>query len=435
MLVAFKEHITISFPELFRKRLLVACSGGVDSTVLVHLCTASGLDIAIAHCNFGLRGAESDADEQFVAALARSLDCDFHTTRFETDSYVASHNVSVQMAARDLRYKWFSEILAQEGYDLLLTAHQADDQLETFLINLSRGTGLEGLKGIPAKGPALARPLLPFTRECIMAYANSEGFEWKEDRTNKETKYLRNKIRHRLLPVLDELHPAFRENFLKTLGHLAGSASMLADYKDLLKKNLFLKKADHIRIPTEALMQLHPQADYLHLLFSEYGFNDLPALQQIISTGSGKILLSEGFRLVKDRDSLLLQEITGTPEQVYRLSAEEGKVHKPFEISVAEVREMGEQAPDILYVDKETLNPVLTLRKWKKGDYFYPLGMKGRKLVSKYYKDEKMDMIAKEKQWLLCSGDAIIWIVGRRADDRFKVRQTTTSILKIKGNV
>jgi tRNA(Ile)-lysidine synthase len=201
-----------------------------------------------------------------------------------------------------------------------------------------------------------------------------------------------------------------------------------------LKKELFLKKADHIRIPTDSLLQLHPQADYLHLLFSEYGFNDLPALQQIISAGSGKMLLSGGFRLVKDRDFLLLQEITGAAEQVYGLRAEKGKIHIPIEISVVEVSEMDVQAPDILYVDKETLNPVLTLRKWKKGDYFYPLGMKGRKLVSKYYKDEKMDMIAKENQWLLCSGDAIVWIVGRRADDRFKVRRATTSILKIKGN-
>ena len=433
MLSAFKEHIASSFPELFRKRLLLACSGGVDSTVLVHLCAACNLDFAIAHCNFGLRNAESDADEKFVIELAESLGRACHTTRFETMAYVASHNTSVQMAARTLRYSWFSEVLSEHDLDILLTAHQADDQLETFLINLSRGTGLEGLKGIPARSAALARPLLPFSRASILEYAKSEKFKWREDSSNKETKYIRNKIRHGLLPLLDELHPAFQENFNKTLGHLAGSSSLLADYRTHLKKELFLEKDDHIRIPVASLRKLTPQGDYLHFLFSEYGFNDLPALRDLLVAGSGKLLLSRHYRLVKDRDFLLLQQITAEDEQVYSIRAEEGSIRVPLRISIAEVGAMGEQSPDILYVDKETLNPVLTLRKWKKGDYFYPLGMKGRKRVAKYYKDEKMDIIAKENQWLLCSGDAIVWIVGRRADERFKVRPNTTCTLKITG--
>jgi tRNA(Ile)-lysidine synthase len=431
MLEAFKAHINREFPGLASRKLLLACSGGADSVVLVHLCEAAGLDYSVAHCNFRLRGSESDADEEFVASLSKSFGRPFYLTHFDTLGYVNKYGTSVQMAARELRYSWFSEILAKNDIDMLFTAHHADDSMETFLINLSRGTGLAGLTGIPAKGNAIGRPLLPFSRNQILAYARSENLQWREDSSNEDTKYLRNKIRLELIPLLKELHPTFLNNFLTTQSHLSGSAVLLQEYRQLLKKQWFEDVGTAIRIPVKPIAALNPLHDYLHMLFADYGFKDGEMVAALLFAGSGKVLYSNTHRLIRDRDHLLLQELKTGDKGTYDIVLETGRTLTPIILDIRQVPEMQEQSRRILYVDKETLNPVLTLRKWQKGDYFYPLGMKGKKKVSKFFKDEKLDMIAKEKQWLLCSGNDIVWVVGMRADERFKVTDTTNTIMKI----
>jgi len=431
MFDAFKLHIKEEAPALADQALLIACSGGVDSMVLVHLCERLGLQFEIAHCNFQLREEESEGDEQLVAGLADSLGRRYHSTRFDTRAYAEKNGISIQMAARELRYRWFSEIMEEDQIDLLLTAHHADDALETFLINLSRGTGLDGLKGIPSHTPSIFRPLLPFSRRQILEYAQQENLEWREDSSNQDPKYLRNKIRMEIVPILKELHPTFMDNFRATQSYLYGSSQLLEQYEDLLRDQFFHKENGHFRIPVAPLESLWPQQAYLHLLFARFGFREVAEVAALLPAGSGKVVYSRTHRLVRDRDCLLLQELEPVDARTYLVPLQEGRKPVPGNLLIEKVSSMKERSPSILYVDKETLNPILNLRKWRKGDYFYPLGMGGKKKVSKYFKDEKMDLIAKEDQWLLCSGDDIVWIAGRRADERFKVTDTTRTILKM----
>ncbi|NAS13061.1 tRNA lysidine(34) synthetase TilS [Flavobacteriaceae bacterium R33] len=431
MLNEFKEHIEKTFPEIQKEPFLIACSGGVDSTVLVHLCAALKLDFGIAHCNFKLRGKESEKDAKFVGQLADKLQKPYYIKSFKTESYANRNKLSIQMAARELRYEWFKELVKEKGYSWLLTAHHLDDQLETFLINLSRGSGIEGLAGIPGKTDWVARPLLGFSREQIVLYASEQGLEWREDASNTDTKYLRNQIRHELLPKLKELHPTFLKNFKNSLSYLSGSAAILEQQADELRNRLFQSDADVIRVDCNKLSQLQPLDAYLHLLFKDYGFTEWSDLQSLLTAVSGKEIRSKTHRLLKDRDELLLAELRDGNYEEYEVFKEDKGQETPFRLVKQEVKAIEETGKRIIYVDKETLNPKLVVRKWKKGDYFYPLGMQGKKKVSKFFKDEKMDIIAKEKQWLLCSGDDIVWILGRRADDRFKVTDATGHILKI----
>ena len=431
MVQEFREHIVKSFPEVLESPGIVACSGGVDSVVLAHLCAQTGVDFAIAHCNFNLRGEESEQDEQFVRRLSDQLGVKYFTESFDTERYASSHKGSIQMAARELRYKWFDELLDAQGYSWVQTAHHLDDALETFVINLSRGTGIDGLTGIPKVSHRVLRPLLPFKRERILDYAQQNQINWREDRTNEETKYLRNKIRHEVVPVLKELHPTFLGNFSKTLKYLTDTSILLSHYIEGLREELFEPYHEGFRIPLDRLEQLDPLEAYLFEFFRPYGFTSWPDISSLTTSMSGKEVRSATHRLIKDREHLILQEIqpqVADPE-MDEISLDTGDL--PLGLNVEQVTEIEEKNNTILYVDKETLNDRLTVRKWQKGDYFYPLGMEGKKKVSKFFKDEKMDAIAKQNQWLLCCGEDIVWIIGRRADDRFKITADTKEILKI----
>jgi tRNA(Ile)-lysidine synthase len=390
------------------------------------------LDFALAHCNFGLRGKESEKDEVFVRELASTLKKDFYVAHFNTDNYIKKNKVSLQMAARDLRYDWFHRIMGEKGIPTLVTAHHADDDLESFFINLSRGTGIDGLTGIPEKTDTLSRPLLKFDREQIMAYALKYGIAWREDASNKGTKYLRNKIRHMIVPILKELHPSFLDSFQATQDHLQQTAQIARDHITLLKGSLFKQEGDTVHIPVAQLRELSPQKAYLHALFKDYGFVEWKEIAALLEAMGGKELLSKTHRLVKHRDRLILGKISDTIAQEYPIRETDTFLEEPLRISIEEVDRMGETAKNILYVDKERLIYPLIVRKWKKGDYFYPFGMRGRKKVGKFFKDERMDLFSKENQWLLCSGGEIVWVLGKRADDRFKVAPITERILKIK---
>jgi tRNA(Ile)-lysidine synthase len=409
----------------------LACSGGLDSVVLAHLCSQCELDFSLAHCNFKLRGKESNIDEKFVRELAEKLGKSFFTEDFETLDYAHDQKVSMQMAARELRYEWFKGLMLQNNIKTLVTAHHADDNLETFIINLSRGTGIIGLTGIPSQTRNIVRPLLPFTRIQILEFANSSNLAWREDQSNAETKYLRNKIRHEIVPLLKELHPTFLANFKQTQEFLKQIADISDNHISQLKEDIFKEEGEVIRIKIESLQSLKPLDAYIHALFSAFGFTAWEDLKHLLTAMSGKEVRSRTHRLVKDRDFLLLTNIANNFQKVFQITKEDTEIQIPIGLRISTVHSIEEVGPKVLYVDKETLKYPLTLRKWQKGDYFYPLGMGGRKKLSKYLKDEKVDVIAKEKQWLLCSGNDVIWVVGKRADDRYKITKSTKKISKI----
>lgn len=432
VLQEFKNHIKTNFPALLQSPLLLACSGGIDSVVLAHLCALSQLDFALAHCNFKLRGAASDADEEFVRELAVKLGKKVYVTTFDTNDYMASNKVSLQIAARELRYQWFNNIRDQDGFLTVLTAHQADDNLETFLINLSRGTGVDGLTGIPAETTSATRPMLPFTRAQILTYATTEKIVWREDSTNAETKYLRNNIRHNIVPLLKELHPTFLKNFENTQKYLQQTAVLADNHIKQVQKELFVHKGDLVEISIPRLQQYLPTKSYIYALLKDFGFTEWEDVLGLLSAVSGKEIHSKTHRLLKDRDVLLLQTRKETPMDSYDIALEGESSKLPIRLQLTEVTAMEEISSDAIYVDKDKLVFPLQLRKKREGDVFYPFGLKGKKKLSKFFKDEKIDVISKEAQWLLCSGDKIVWVVGRRADNRFKIERTTPNILKIK---
>lgn len=433
MLTEFKAHINLTFPLLLKDRLLVACSGGLDSVVLAHICHSAGLHIALAHCNFRLRGSQSDADETFVKELAQQLGVDFFVTHFDTLGHVNQHRVSVQMAARELRYTWFDGLLKSNGFAKVLTAHHLDDALETFLINLSRGTGIDGLTGIPEQTETIVRPLLKFSREELLKYAKANKLMWREDSSNTDTKYLRNKIRAGVIPLLKDLNPNFLDNFKVTTEYLSQSSAIVKDQIAQKRAALFEPENGYLKIAIEKLRQLKPLEGYLYGLFEAYGFTEWKNLRDLLDAMSGKYIESKTHRLLKDREYLWLSslELEGKDTYNYFISEEVNMIDEPIPLTFLDVVERNENTSTIIYVDKNALKYPLQVRKWKKGDYFYPLGLKGKKKLAKYFKDEKVPVALKDKQWLLCSGDDIVWIIGKRADERFKVSADTTTILRI----
>tara|TARA_R110000744_G_scaffold80337_7_gene157725 strand:+ start:666 stop:1970 length:1305 start_codon:yes stop_codon:yes gene_type:complete len=427
----FKNHIDLHFPHLKEGKFILACSGGVDSVVLAHLCASYKLDFSIAHCNFKLRGAESDGDEELVRNLAKDLGREIFVTSFDTYGYIAQHKTNLQIAARELRYNWFLQIMAAHNIKTLVTAHHADDSLETFLINLSRGTGIEGLTGIPSHTNTISRPLLQFSRTEIKTYAEANAINWREDVSNENTKYLRNNIRHNIIPKLKELNPNFLENFLKTQEYLGQTQEISNNYIAQLRKHLFSKEEKIEKVNVASLLALNPTKAYLFHFFREYGFTQWDDIYGLLSANSGKEVHSHTHRLLKDRDFLLLKPKALKNTEIFNIEEGQEVVSAPISLKFITVKAIGETSSNIVYVDKETLKYPLAVRKCEKGDYFYPLGMSGKKKISKYFKDEKMDVFAKENQWLLCSGENIVWIIGKRADDRYKITARTKEILKI----
>ena len=435
MLIAFKEHINNSFPFLKTEQFIVACSGGLDSIVLVSLAHKLKLNFALAHCNFQLRDQESDGDELFVRDFAKKLGIPLFVKQFNTKEELKKRKGSLQMVARDLRYEWFNELLKDTDYNYLLTGHHGDDSLETFLINLSRGTGIDGLTGILERNNQVLRPLLPFTRNAIKDYAVTEKIAWREDSSNKENKYLRNKTRNTVVPLLKELNPNFITNFLTTQSRLLESAIINENTKKQLQQSLFKKQNGIISISIKELEKLKPISSYLYLLFNEFGFTAWDDIQKLLKADTGKEVSSTTYRLVKNRGFLLLGSIKNNINSEYLITEDAIIIDSPIKLKIERVTSITEKSKNILYADMEKLNFPLVLRNWIEGDYFYPIGMSGKKKMSKYLKDEKLSKIAKENQWLLCSYDTIVWVIGRRADDRFKVQQDTKDIIKITWHI
>ncbi|WP_067145842.1 tRNA lysidine(34) synthetase TilS [Pseudotamlana agarivorans] len=433
MLEGFKIHIENHFHFLKEKKLLIAISGGIDSVVLTHLCDKAGLNITLAHCNFNLRGKESDADESFVKQLADKLNLEVFVQHFDTEKYAKDEKRSIQMAARELRYNWFNELSEQLGFDYILTAHHADDNLETFLINFTRGTGIEGLTGIPEVNQKFVRPLLRFSSAQIHEFAEENQIAWRDDSSNASVKYLRNKLRHEVIPILKEINPSLLNSFETTLHNLQGASDIIDEsINDFLSKTI--ENIDDTTVKfkiSEFKKKAQPKA-FLYETFKDFGFTAWDDILNLLDAETGKQVLSNTYRLIKNRDHLLLSEIAQDATENISISEEERTKETPFgTLAFSQVDAVLETSPEVIYVDQNLLKYPLILRKKQEGDVFYPLGMKGKKKLSKYFKDEKMSLLDKENVWLLCSGEAIVWVVNKRADNRFKVTSNTTSILKI----
>ncbi len=436
MIDRFQKHVEENFPFLKDKKLLLAISGGVDSVVIAYLLNNLNYHVSLAHCNFKLRGKESDLDEVFVEKLGKVLDFKTYTTQFDTTSYAKNKKISIQVAARELRYDWFEQLRVDNAYDFIITAHHANDTIETILINLARGTGLEGLTGIPMINNYVVRPLLSFSSDEILKYAKSKNIIWREDASNSETKYLRNKIRHKVIPILEEINPNYINSFTKTTTFLKQSKEIIEEAVDQKKKELLSFEKDTIKLDIAKLLGLSSPKAYLYYLLKDYGVYEWNDVYALLHAQSGKVLSTKSHILLKDRDFLLIlpvDKINNIESQCFNISEDLSNISTPINLSFKKVLKTKSLKKNTIYVDKNLLNYPLALRKWSEGDFFYPKGMLGKKKLSKYFKDEKISLIEKQSIWILCDGnDDIIWIIGKRQDRRFLPSTKTTEILRIK---
>jgi tRNA(Ile)-lysidine synthase len=404
-------------------------------TYLFHL---TGFDFAIAHCNFQLRGDESDSDRIFVQTLADKFQKKFYTINFDTTGYAEQHKLSIQMAARKLRYIWFNKISDKDGYEKIAIAHNRDDIVETFLINLSRGTGLKGLTGIKPLQGKIIRPLLYATREEIINYAISEKIEFREDLSNNEEKYQRNLIRHKIIPLFKKLNPSFGNTIIHETEIFQSSNYIYQLELQKIKKAITLKDTDHVVLSIAKIRALRVNVPLLFDLLFDYGFSYavVNEIYSSLSAQSGKRFFSGQYILLKDRNTLIIEKKnTASKEGIFIIEHDCTKLDYPVKLSFTQVQHDKEfvipQTVNSAALDCNKLEYPLLLRHWQKGDYFYPLGMKGRKKLSDFFTDCKISLFEKENIWLLTSNEKIVWVVGYRIDDRFKVIPCTKNILLI----
>ena len=433
MLQKFQNHLLNNFQFLKGKKLLLATSGGIDSMVMLHLFQQLDFEIAIAHCNFQLRGVESFEDQKFIQDYADANAVPVYITQFDTKAFAEDYKLSTQVAARELRYNWFYELLETEKYDYILTAHHADDNLETFLINLSRGTGLDGITGLPEQNENVVRPLLAFSQQEIEDYAELNHIKWQEDSSNASDKYVRNKIRHHLVPMLKELNPNFLSSFHKTQNYLQEAQNMVDDAAIMVYQQVAVQEGENISFDLKKLKKLPNYKSYLYQWLNEFGFTAWDDIYDLVVSQSGKFVFSADYRLLKDRESLILSPLDfSTEKQEYFIDANQTVVNVPLNITFSPVADRTIVSNKTIFVDSNKLQYPLLLRRWNEGDQFQPFGMDGKsKKISKFFKDEKLSLLEKENTWLLCSNNRIVWIVGHRQDERFKIENTTKNILKI----
>jgi tRNA(Ile)-lysidine synthase len=432
----FENHIAENFDFLIGKKLLLATSGGIDSMVMVDLFRKLTFEIAIAHCNFQLRGLESFGDQKFIQDYAKDNKIPLFLTQFDTEAFANDYKLSTQVAARELRYSWFYELLETKNYDYILTAHHADDNLETFLIHLVRGTGINGLTGIPSQNGKIIRPFLIFSRLEIEQYAKDYTIEWREDSSNASDKYLRNKIRHHLVPIFKDLNPDFMASFQKTQNYLQESKAMADDASFLVYQQVAKEKGTEVHFDLNQLKKLPNYKSYVYHWFNEFGFSAWEDIYDLVDGQTGKQVFSNEFRLLKNRDFLILSPLNSDVEnEEYFINKNQKEVKVPLNLLLGKVADISNVSNTTIFVDEEKLCFPLLLRRWRDGDVFQPFGMDGKsKKVSKFFKDEKLSLTEKEKTWLLCSDNEIVWIVGIRQDERFKINNTTKNILKIQLN-
>ena len=407
--------------------ILAAVSGGRDSVVQAELLHRGGYRFEIAHCNFHLRGEESNSDEQFVRRMAERYGVPCHVAQFDTDAYASEKKISIEMAARELRYEWFEQVRQERGLDLIAVAHHRDDAIETFFINLLRGAGLSGLCGMKAENGKVVRPLLHISREEIDRFVADENLEYVDDCTNASDLYLRNRIRHQLIPLLRELNPSFDSVMEQNLHNLSDANEIFLRATESLRHKAITHRADGIdEIAIEAVEDVRPQKTFLFELLRPYGFNSdsVDEILQGLHGESGRQYHSATHKLVKDRKTLQIVPLeAGDTSPVLTIS-------EPFK---RENLTTLKTERNCILCDAAKLKQPLTFRKWREGDRFNPFGMKGSRLVSDYFSDLKLSIIEKQQQWLLCDADGnIVWVVGHRADGRFAITDKTEDVVRIK---
>lgn len=418
-------------------RILLAVSGGKDSVLMARLFAESGFSIGIAHCNFGLRGNESDADEAFVADLAKSLDVPFYSTFFDTSAYARKHGVSIQMAARTLRYDWFETIRAGQGYDYIAVAHHQNDHIETLILNLVRGTGLSGLRGIQPRRGRIIRPLLFLRGEEIAAYVHKHRIAYRDDASNFSTKYARNKIRLEVIPRLKELNPELERTMVENINHFTDSYTVLQGYIDELRSRLFTKSGhEEWHIPIAALERLEPRGYLLFELLRPYGFTEAVTadMARTLSGTPGREFLSPTHRLYIDRDSAVLKRMETAERQVAFIVAPGDTVQWEEYRLVSGLTTETAVRPDAnnAQFDADKIVFPICIRAWQDGDTFHPLGMKGRKKLSDFLISLKVPAYRKHTVPIVVNGNGdILWVVPYRLDDRYKITGETKKVFTL----
>lgn len=438
MLTRFKEYMKEQKLHTEGDRILLTVSGGIDSVVMAHLFHSAGYDFAVAHCNFQLRGEDSEKDEAFVRKLAEYLERPLYVTHFDVDEVVRTRGISVQMAARELRYDWFGTVLSEQGFDWVATAHNKNDSVETFFINLSRGSGIRGLKGIAPRRDKIIRPMLFATRTEIEAWQKEHQIEYREDSSNFETKYQRNKIRHDVIPVMEQINPGFIESMGMNMERLDEVHHILQQAIEQQRRSLFEESGGKITIDLESLSSLHPIKTWLFELFSPYGFSrsQCEGIERIMKSDPGRRSISPTHLLYKDREKLILVKLSGASFDRYYLDGTDKPSALPFpmDMEVKEIEELGPipNDPMCACLDLDEVQFPLTIRHWMHGDYFYPLGMNQMKKLSDYFVDNKIPVPEKKGIWIMASGKKIVWIMGHRIDHRFRITPETRRVLVLR---
>lgn len=429
----------ISVQKLFQseQNVLLAVSGGIDSMAMVHLFHQTKFNFAVAHCNFHLRGEESDDDQSMVEKEAKKGGLSFYVKSFETEEYAIEHGISIQMAARDLRRAWFEELRIREGYDVIATAHHLNDSLETILFNLTKGTGLSGLKGILPKNEKYIRPMMFASRAMILNYVKANNIFWREDRSNSSIKYHRNLIRHKVVPELKKINPNLEETLSQSLQKIAASERIYRRVIDNYKETLIELSNDGFRIDKRKLKSIEEGQIILFELLEEYGFNfhQVTDILLTIEGQSGKSFHSKDYQLVVDRQFLFIS-ITNEEKIIEAFvdrnmeSLEVFNNRLTFERADTAEVEFSENK-DIAFFDVDKLEFPLNIRNWKNGDWFHPLGMKHKKKLSDFMIDEKIPLNLKKQVLVLTSGEKVVWVIGHRIDDRYKITNQTRKAYKV----
>ncbi|HEY4156128.1 MAG TPA: tRNA lysidine(34) synthetase TilS [Puia sp.] len=438
----FRFQESVKQQQLFGKadRLLLAVSGGMDSVVLAECCYRSGFDFSIAHANFRLRDAESERDEQFVKELAAGYQRPFLVKRFNTREYAAENSLSIQVAARNLRYSWFKFLLGNEpaGYRFLLTAHHLDDNIETMLMQFFRGTGIAGLRGMVPRQEKIIRPLLAFPKSDLRMFAEDQKLSWVEDSSNESDKYSRNYFRNTLIPAVEKVFPETRHNLEGNLRRFAETETLYLQAIQWHKKKLLKPVGEEIHIPILLLKKSVPLHTILFEILHEYGFSPAQVEDciRLMESGNGKYISGSSRRIIKNRNWLIIAPLQDAGAAHIIIEKDDPVVPFPegeliFKFFKAGANAEIEKNLSLALLDADRINFPLILRKWKAGDYFYPLGMKKKKKIARFLIDRKLSKTAKEKVWVLEMDQRIIWVLGQRIDNRFCLSPGTKEILKI----
>jgi len=407
-------------------KILLAISGGIDSVCLADLLVRSGYNIEFAHCNFNLRELESDQDKIFVSDLAYKYNIPFHQISFDTNNYASTNKLSVQMAARELRYKWFEKVRQEISADYIAIAHNQNDNIETFFINMINGSGLKGLRAIHNKNNFIVRPLMFANRNQIEEYVKSESLNFREDSSNISKKYKRNKIRHDLMPLLKQMNPSIENTISEEIEIIRNTYSIFKEQINRVVKEVSYQTDDGIKISKKELIKLEPIDTYLYEIFNVFGFTDLKGIKNSIFSNSGKQFFSKSHRLLIDREFVFIEKIKEFFFRDVLIDEYTSTLSCPLNISfkISE-QEYIQKIKDTAYFDYEKLVFPLVIRKWKSGDKFIPSGMNRFKKLSDFFIDNKINRLLKEKTLILCSNDDIIWVIGSRIDERYKATSKT----------